>query len=142
MPVKDVVPTKERDLSKKLKKRPKRQRFNGPRDIITFANKDPNYHYRVVNDVKDRLKRFESAGYEFVTSDESLGDTGSGIATAPGTVVTRPVGDNVTGVLMRIKKEWYEEDQKVKQKEIDEREEGLRSLLKQDGHYGDISIKH
>lgn len=136
------MPKKERDLSKRREKPQKRKRFDGPRDIITYADKDPNYHYHIFNDVDDRVERAEAAGYECVTSKESLGDTGAGVATAPGSAVTRPVGSGITGVLMRIKKEWYDEDQAVKQKEIDEREEGLRAMMKQDGHYGDINIKH
>lgn len=138
MPVKKVRPSQERDLSKKKKKRP---RFNGPRDIITFADKDPNYHYHVFNDQDDNLEFAESVGYEYVKSTEKLGDPGSGVATAPGSIVTRPVGGGITGVLMRIKQEWYDENKAEEQREIDEREEGLRSMTKQDGHYGGIQIK-
>ena len=133
------MPKQSRDLSKKRQKRP---RFNGPRNIMTFDKQDPNYFYYVFNDDDSGKKEFaEEVGYEYVKSDEGLGDGGAGTASKLGSVVTRPVGGGMTGVLMRIRLDWYKENKAAEQKEIDEKERVLRRQIDKEGHYGDIKIK-
>ena len=43
----------------------------GTRNILTVKGKDPNYVYRHVNDIDDRISMFQEAGYELV-QDESV----------------------------------------------------------------------
>lgn len=98
----------------------------GSRARLSFSNLEEGYMYRVINDVDDRIKRAEAAGYEFVESDDKLGDTRVADASKMGTKVSKAVGNNVTGYLMRIKKEWYEEDQRTKQKQIEASEAAMK----------------
>ena len=80
------------------------KRFNAP--------DDPNYVYRVFNDnwrkEPGRLQRAVMAGYEPVEHERSGEAVG-----------TNEDGSEIKGVLMRIPKELYDEDQELKQQEID-----------------------
>jgi hypothetical protein len=107
----------------------------GAKNRLTFKNLDPAYQYRVINDKDDRLIRAQEAGYEFVLSDEQLGDRGAMTPKKLGKKVSKPVGNDTTGFLMRIKKEWYEEDQAEKQRQLDESEKALKPNLAA-GQYG------
>ena len=97
----------------------------GPQSII--GDKDPNFHYRFVNDVGSRVYNFQQAGYELVT-DENLvvGDSRVSDASNLGSA-HRVVGDGGTvSVLMRIKKEWFDEDQAKKAAHVDEQEQAMK----------------
>lgn len=121
--------------------RPKRRPMgDGYRNTLTLSDQDPAYAYRVVNDTEGRVARAEEGGYEVVTTAQELGDATADSATAVGSAVTRPVGGGVTGVLMRIKREWYDEDQKEKQTKVDASEAGLNQ--KKAGQYGGVNIQH
>lgn len=120
--------------------RPKRKPFDGHRNTLTFDDRDPNYVYRVFNDTEGRIKRAEEAGYEVVRSSETLGDETAESSHQVGSVVTRPVGGGQTGVLMRIKREWYEEDQAQKQTRNDDIDDALRNAPNKDGRYGKVEI--
>lgn len=81
-----------------------RRRFNSP--------EGDGYHYRVFNDnwqkEPGRIIRALDAGYEKVEDFELL------------PVGTNDDGSPIKGVLMRIRKEFYEEDQDAKNKKLDE----------------------
>jgi len=80
------------------------KRFNAP--------EEDGYVYRVFNDnwrkEPGRIQRAKMAGYEMVAHERSGEAVG-----------TNEDGSEITGVLMRIPKEVYEEDQAAKQREID-----------------------
>lgn len=97
----------------------------GQRNVLTFKNQDPKYTLRVVNDKDGRIEMFQEAGWEIVHDKEKLGDEAAGNTRIPGTAVTKPVGGGVTGVLMRKRRDWFEEDEQVKQDQISEAEAGL-----------------
>lgn len=121
--------------------RPKRRSFAEQRNELTFEGQNDSYMYRVFNDVDNRLQNAEIAGYEYVRSEEQLGDPTVDGASPQGAVVTKPVGGGKTGVLMRIKREWYDEDQQSKRRKIQDTEDALSNKAREDGHYGGISIK-
>ena len=114
------MPENKESISKAPAGRPVRVPVSG-RNILTVKGKDPGYSYRIVNDEPDRIARFQEGGYELV-SDESVkvGDTRVSLPTAEGTVKQMSVGGGHKAYLMRIKKDWYDEDQKAKQKVVDE----------------------
>jgi hypothetical protein len=114
--------------------RPKRTPL-GAKNRLTFKGLDPAYHYRVINDKDDRLIRAQEAGYEFVLSDEQLGDKGAMTPKKLGKKVSKPVGNATTGFLMRIRKDWYDEDQAEKMKRIDESEKAMKANVVK-GEYG------
>lgn len=105
------------------KVRPKRTPIS-KRNILSVEGKDPNYHYRIVNDTGDRIQAFKDAGYETVlASDVRIGDKRINSATPEGSVAQVSVGGGQKALLMRIPKEWYEEDQATKQTEINRLEQ-------------------
>src|SRR5438067_8290385 len=84
----------------------------GVRNVLTVAGKEAGYEYRIVNDTGDRVEQFKAAGYEVVSAkDVTIGDRRVSAASAEGTAATVSVGGGTKAVVMRIKSEWYEEDQ-------------------------------
>ena len=120
------------------KKRPNRTPISGGRDILAVKDQDPNYVYRWVNDISGRLERFKAAGYEPVTATPEVGDKVVDRNSKLGSVITRSVGGTITAVLMRIPREWYDEDQAAKQAQIDESDKMLRA--EQDVDYGTLRV--
>lgn len=112
----------------------------GVRNVLTVGGKDPAYEYRIVNDTGDRVEQFKSAGYEVVSAkDVTVGDRRVNAASAEGSSATVSVGGGSKAVVMRIKKEWYEEDQVRKQSDVDQTEAATKAdALK--GTYGKLDI--
>jgi hypothetical protein len=97
----------------RAKNRPERTPL-GQRNRLGFKDQDPNFVYRYINDKEDRLAAAQEAGYDFVVSDAPTGDKRAAEATKLGTKVSKQVGNGTTAFLMRIPKEFYQEDQKAK----------------------------
>ena len=115
-------------MSPAPKNRPKRTPL-GARNRLSFpiSEKDRSeYEYRVINDQDDRLARAQEAGYEFVQSDQKLGDMRVAEADMLGANVAKPVGGGTVGYLMRIKKEYYDEDQQAKEAKLQELEKAMK----------------
>lgn len=112
----------------------------GVRNVLTVGGKEPGYEYRIVNDEGDRVEQFKAAGYEVVSaSDVTVGDRRINKASAEGTVAQVSVGNGVKAVVMRINKEWYDEDQAAKIQQVADTEAATKSeALK--GNYGDLNI--
>jgi len=123
--------------------RPSRQPV-GLRNRMTVQDQDPNYHYRWVSDsdkTGDRIEQFKAAGYEVVPrGTHKVGNSRVQAASPEGSVETLSVGGGITGVLMRQKKEFYDEDQAAKQERVDATEESLRKPTL-DGQYGHVFKK-
>ena len=124
------------------------------RNILTVENKDPNYEYRFVLDVYarhdddtnkfypgQRIARFQAAGWEFVRNDEvTVGDSYVYKTENTGSIVRVPAGQGEYHYLMKIKKEWYKEDQDAKMKQIDDVEKSMKNPKSEMGQYGSVSI--
>jgi hypothetical protein len=111
----------------------------GRRNVLTVEGRDPDYVYRVVNDTGNRVAQLQEQGY--VIEDASavtIGDKRVGNATPLGTSATVQVGQGVTGVVMKQRKDWYEEDQAAKQAAVQATEEATKQP--KDGDYGEIKI--
>ncbi len=121
----EIKPAVSKDTRVDQSVRPKRTPL-GMRNRLTFKDLDPAYNYRIINDKDDRIKQAQIGGYEFVESTEQLGDLRVAEATKIGSRVSKPVGHGMTGYLMRIKKEWYDEDQTEKQKRVDLLEKAMK----------------
>jgi len=67
-----------------------------------------------------------AAGYEFVESDEKVGDARAAESSPVGSRVTKNVGQGTMGYLMRIPIEFYEEDQAAKEAKIKETESTMK----------------
>jgi hypothetical protein len=104
------------------------------------AGKDPDYVYRIINDSGDRVQAFLDAGYELVKDEAvKVGDKRVNNASAMGTNSQVSVGQGVKGFVVRIKKEWYEEDQARKQGHVDDTERSIKEKAL-DGTYGKLEI--
>ena len=103
-------------MKTKSNPRVKRTPVGGARDLLTVLDKDPNYHYRfVMSDIPGRVQRFKDGGYEVVTEDHEIGQNVVDRGSKLGSGVTAHAGGGRMYVLMRIPREWYDEDQKTKQ---------------------------
>jgi hypothetical protein len=108
------------------KVRPKRTPI-AQRNILTIAGKDPSKVYRIVNDHGDRIEAFKDAGYELVPAkDLRVGDKRVNSASPEGSFAQVSVGGGQKAFVMAIPKEWYDEDQEVKQAQIDALERSTR----------------
>lgn len=124
-------------LKKVRETRPKRVPI-GKRNVLSAAPEE-GYEQRFVNDVEDRIEVFEQAGWE-VAPKTAVGDEMVGNESSVGGKTTKNVGGGVTAVLMRKRKDWFDEDYAEKQREIDDQEKGLIRQTQKDGHYGKIKI--
>lgn len=113
----------------------------GRRNVLTVKGKDSNYHYRIVNDIDDRIAEFQEAGYELVADETvTVGDKRVDKASSPGSVKHISVGQGTKAYVMRIKKEWYEEDQAAKLAHVADIERSTKEKAL-DGHYGELTIE-
>ena len=118
------------------------------------------FERRVVCDRPGRLEKFEQGGWDFVSLDDLGGDNPAdkkvaakeGVDSRVSQVVgTHKDGSAMTGYLMEIPTELYDEDQAAKMERVDNLEAGFRKGLDADGSAGDgryvpqhtpIQIKH
>lgn len=121
-------------------KRPTRAKVTGTRNILTVSGKDPDFHYRIANDTGDRVAMMQEQGYEVVTDDTiKIGERRITNPTQTGSVVSASVGGGVKGVLMRIRKDWHEEDQQAKQDHV-KKTEGAMLQQNKEGFSGKLEI--
>lgn len=112
----------------------------GTRNVLSVRGKDPDKAYRIVNDDPDRIEQFKAAGYEVVLAkDVQVGDKRVDGTSPEGSAASVSVGGGKKGVVMAIRKDWYDEDQKAKLNKIKELEDTTRADSL-DGNYGDIKI--
>ncbi|MFZ2190101.1 MAG: hypothetical protein WAV48_04935 [Candidatus Magasanikiibacteriota bacterium] len=112
----------------------------GTRNVLTVAGKDANYVYRIINDSGDRVQEFMEAGYELVKDDSvKVGDKKVNKTSSEGSVSQVSVGQGQKAFVVRIKKEWYDEDQAQKQLRVDELENSTKAKAL-DGTYGKLEI--
>lgn len=110
------------------------------RNRLSLKERDPNYHYRIVNDVDDRIDQFLERGWE-VVKDAKVGDKRVDNPTGVGSVNTISVGQGIKAVTMRLRKEDYDADQNAKQAEVDASEETMRRDARRAADYGTLNSK-
>lgn len=113
----------------------------GYRNRFDVSGKDENFHYRIVSDKEGRIQEFLDAGYEVVDKTQTkLGASRLEGGSSIGSTSSIPLGAGDTGVLMRIPKEFYDEDQRAKELKIKEAEKALRAPAQSGAMYGDIKV--
>ena len=113
----------------------------GTRNILTVRGKDPEYEYRIVNDVEDRITQLQEAGYEIVQSDSvDVGDKRAANGTSIGSAKQLSVGQGTKAFVMKIKKEWYDEDQRAKQGQIAATESAIKEPSLNGSDYGSLKV--
>lgn len=129
-----IPKAKKEDVSKRVAEiradRAQRGNMDGldQRLAVPEDRKDPNYHYRWVNDADMRVHRMQQKGYEFAESELDVASTGD---KGMGTRVERTVNERSTkgqpqkGFLMKTPKEIFEEDQAAKEAKRKELERSM-----------------
>lgn len=121
--------------------RPRRTPINGTRSRLTVRGKEPGYVYRIVNDIDDRVQTFQDMGYEIVSDKSvSVGDKRVADPAAEGSPLKVSVGQGVQAYVMRQKQEWYDEDQKAKQTQVDDLEASTKRDAESSGLIGKLKI--
>lgn len=114
--------------------------IGGNRDILTVIGKEAGFVYRWVLDQGNRIEKFKRAGYEVVTHDVSVGDARAAIPNQMGSGVYALSGNiDKKLILMRIREEYYKEDQNAKEMELAALESTMGKNV--DGGYGKVAIE-
>lgn len=112
----------------------------GTRKVLTVTGKEAGYNYRVINDSGDRVQEFLDAGYELVNADSvRVGDKRVNSGAAEGSKAQLSVGQGQKAFVVRIRQEWYDEDQARKQAHVNELESATKAKAL-DGTYGKLEI--
>ena len=123
-------------------KRPRRTALDGPRDLMTAFNLPDNVRPRWVNDVKNNVLTFIERGYQFVhktkTGGLEIGERTVESARQAGSVVSKPVdtdksGKPIIAYLMAQDKDFFEEDQRLKEQQLVELEKALSAQDAEEG---------
>ena len=134
---KTIEQKREEALTRTANERPTRERvrnvFNGTQAKLTVNNQIPGYHMHIFNDEPGRIQTAIDGGWEFVTPDEVGGvkdsvtsgntDLGDKVRFLVG---TSEKGDGLYAYLMKIKEEWWQEDQAEIQKRNDRVDDAIR----------------
>ena len=113
--------------------RQRRSAFNGTRGKLQVGHSIPGYHLHILNDTPGRIQQAQESGYEFVSPEEVGGVTNN--VTSRNTdigdkvrflVGTTDGGEPLYAYLMKIKQEWYDEDQKELQRRNEQIDAAIR----------------
>ena len=127
-------------INEKPTTRVTRASINGKRNVLTVSGKDSDYEYRIVNDSGDRVAMMQERGYEIVTDKNiKVGDRRVANPTQEGSPVQASVGGGEKAYVMRIRKDWYNEDEAAKAAQIAETEQAMKRDAKE-GMYGKLEI--
>ncbi len=113
------------------------------RSRLSVRNQEPGYVYRIVNTNMDndpeRVQSLIEQGYEIVPRDKSgpVGDKRVDNSSSLGSSSEISVGQGTKAVVMRIREDWYKEDQAIKQSMVDQTEQTMR---KEKADYGDVKL--
>lgn len=115
----------------------------GSRAKLSVTGKDPAYEYRFVNDTPGRINEFKQGGWEVCTNSEV--DCGNFRAEEAGEVgslasVVVDGGLGTRAYVMKIRKDWFAEDQAAQARQVDELENDQLQVNTNDGEYGSIKI--
>ncbi len=118
-----------------------RASVNGSRSVLSVSGKEPGFQYRIVNDTGDRVAAMQERGYEIVTDQNiKVGERRVANPAQEGSPVMASVGGGTKAYVMRIKSEWYEEDQIAKQAQVNELERSIKKDAYKEGLIGDVKI--
>lgn len=115
-------------IKPKVEPRKKRKPIGVPTSKLAVAVRD-GYHRHWINDVGGRLAQAEEGGYEFVLKKDVVvsGEAQQGQGTRISQIVgTKETGEPLYAFLMEIRQDWYDEDQREKQRPVDETENAIR----------------
>jgi len=106
----------------------------GMKQAALAASVREGFQRRWVNDTAGRLQQAEQGGYTFVAQDPTAKSTDVGARTSR-IVGKDENGQGMRAYLMEIPMDWYQEDQRAKQKPIDDFEAALKGKPTIEGGY-------
>jgi hypothetical protein len=110
------------------------------RNKLRVKGEKPGFVYRIVNDRDDNIHDFLERGWEIDTDEDiRVGDSRVDQDSRLGKVRMISVGGGMKAVLMRIRQDWYDEDQAAKQEYVDKSEQAMRPNPNE-GTYGKVDI--
>ncbi|MCR4285085.1 MAG: hypothetical protein NUV97_03530 [archaeon] len=132
----------KQEIARTRSQRDKRASFNGTEGKLRVGHQIPNFHLHIFNDAPGRIAQALDVGYEFVKPEEVGGvsvnvvdrntDIGDKVRFLVG---TGEKGDAQYGYLMKIRQEFYDEDQATSQAKNDKIDEAIRGgKMTKDGH--------
>lgn len=104
--------------------RKERVPFGTPRTKLSVSRQVHGHHIHWVNDITGRVEEAEQAGYEFVRGSEIGSRDDEPVKRFVG---TKEDGSALYAYLMKIKQEWYDEDQKEVQRAVDTVDSAIKS---------------
>lgn len=112
------------------------------RNRLSLSEQDPNYHYRIVNDVDDRIERLQEIGYELAPKERvgAVGNKRVDDGSSLGSVAHFSVGQGTRAVVMRIPKEYALQDAKAKLEDIAATESTMKAEAHGKGLTGDLAL--
>lgn len=126
-------------IAKAPERRPRRTTL-GARRPLYVEGKETDFEYRFVNDTGDRVQTFLDAGWEQVDANKvRIGDKRINQPSLEGSTATASVGNGLRAHLLRIRKDWYAEDQAAKQAEVARIEDATRQEAL-NGTYGKLDM--
>lgn len=130
--------TKE-NLVKAPERRVKRDPMLGT-GKLRVKGKDPAFEYRIVNDTDDRVFELGELGYVPETSEDvRVGSSSLEESKRLGTVRQISVGGGTKAILMKQRKDWYDEDQAAKQAYVAKTEQAMKPNPNE-GTYGKVDL--
>ena len=113
--------------------RKRRNVFNGTQTKLSVREQIPGYHLHVFTDTAQRIQEALDNGYEFVKATE-VGGVGSNVVSNNGDlgdkirylVNPRSEGSEQFGYLMKIRQEWFDEDQRSLQEKNNQIDVSIR----------------
>ena len=137
--------TSDVTINKRVRTGPVRTNIAGAtqRNKLTVRGKEPGYHYHIIKaDEPGRLDELLERGYEVVTHKISIGDARVDNSNPEGSAQTvelgGPITGHVKGIVVRIKQDWYDEDQKIVTDAAAAQAESTLSPNSVEGGYGTI----
>lgn len=125
---KEVVEAVQAHEDKGTTPRRERRAFGSPKSRLTVPKIPSGYHLHWVNDDSGRIYDAQEGGYEFCThEDVGLPPDVHGESRVKRRVGTNDAGEALFAYLMKIRQEWYEEDQAALSEQVDRVEEAIRS---------------
>lgn len=107
---------------------------------LSVSRKDPAFEYRFVNDDGDNVADRMEQGWEPVAKSETVvGSKRVDLSTAEGSQVSVSVGNGMKAILMKIPKEFKDEDDAMKQAAVDKTEAATKADALS-GTYGKLEI--
>lgn len=118
-------PTRAEEVRQERRKKPGSLEHLGMKLGVNEAALDrETYKYRWVNDKDNRVQQLTAEDWD--VAPEQAATQGDGAGTVQSKVVGTIAGKPYSGVLMRKRKDWFIEDRKSKQAELDVVDEAIR----------------